>query len=378
MHRHRLLIRIVLFLLVIGAAGCAGLPVTGSLPGNVTIAEVSSVDEDSPFAFAAGGGTVAFANGGLRIRDLASGRELPVSADAPTALSWSPDGAKLAAAFSAGGGSVLRLFDREGAVQAETRVPGRVNALAWGAPPEVMAFVVTRQVYRFGTNLAEVLHRWDGKGKPTSTPLSETTLMPASLPMQEQIIRNNLTFAVSPLHDEILYTRLYAPPAFTPYLKLILRNLENGREREVGTASPFSAGGLFSGSGDWIVYGEGESESRQIDPWRDKNLLTFSSPGRTLALSPSGHYLLLDGHLYRDGQQIATFPSECNGAFAPQGGRLAIRYGKRLYLVDLPADGPVPPLDPAGAERLRQLRKWLSEGLITVQEYRTTVERKSP
>jgi hypothetical protein len=84
---------------------------------------------------------------------------------------------------------------------------------------------------------------------------------------------------------------------------------------------------------------------------------------------------LLDGHLYREGREIASFPAESVGVFASRGGQMALRYGGRLYLVmNLPEEPGAPP-DPAVAARLRQLHKWLSEGLISAQDYRKALEK---
>jgi hypothetical protein len=377
MGRYAPFFRSIPYLFLIVAAGCAHLPVTGTLPDTARITELTRVDADSPFALDAAGESVAFVDGGLRLKELASGNERPLSADAPTALAWSPDGKQLVAAFSQVQETVLRLYDRQGNVLSQGRLAGRVNSLAWRSSSEILAFVVKQRVYRFGAHLAQLLYRWDGKSEPAPTPLHETTLMPAFMQQWEGVMQRTLTFALSPLDDEIIYARLYAPPAFAPYLKLTLRHLESGTEREIADVSLLSAGGAFPGDGEKIVYGDGERESWLFDPWGNRALSTMPSPGRALALSPSGRYLLLDGHLYREGREIASFPAESVGAFASRGGRLALRNGGRLYLVtNLPEELATPP-DPAVAARLRQLHKWLSEGLISAQDYRKAMEKKA-
>ncbi len=367
--------RSILCLFFIAAAGCARLPVTGVLPDTARVTDLASVEAGSPFALDARGETVAFANGGLMVKDVTSGEERKVSADLPTVLAWSPDGKELAAAFSQGDETVLRRYDRQGNALAQARVSGRVNGLAWRPSSEILAFAVKQRVYSFGANLAEVLYRWDGKGEPSTTALQETTLLPAIAKRWQGAIQHVLTFAVSPLDDEIVYARFYAPPAFDPYLKIILRHLESGREREVATASLLAAGAIFSRDGEEVVCGDGERETRLLDPWGDRTVATFPSPGRTLALSPAGRYLLLDGRLYREGREIAAFPAQSVGAFASGGGRLALRYGDRLYLVTTLPEEPAAPRDPAAAARLRQLHKWLSEGLVSPKDYRKAVEK---
>jgi len=368
----------IIFLFGLLVSGCSHLPVQGALPESVRITEVSRVDAESPFAFDPAGENLALVDGGLRLKNIASGAETRVGAETPTALAWSPDGSRLAAAFPVAKESALRLYDRHGRLQAETRLGGRVSALFWLSSSEILAFAVTRLDYSFGANIAEILYRWDGTGAANTVSLQQTTLMPGYLRQWEGIFQRALTFSVSPLHDEMLYNRLFAPPAFSPYLKLMLRSLSSGKEREVAAVSLLSAGGVFSGDGESIVYGEGEGESRQLDPWGERIIATIHSPGRSLALSPSGRYLLADGRLFRQGKEVASFPPESAGAFSPRGGMLALRYGERLYLVaKLPDDAPSSP-DATTAEQLRQLHGWVSEGLITPREYLTTRQRTIP
>lgn len=374
MGRYSRFTRSILCLFFIAAAGCTHLPVTGLLPDTSRISELARVDADSPFALDADGETVAFVNRGLTLQGLNTGNRRLVSADRPTALAWSPDGKLLAAAFYLENIAVLRLYDQQGEVRAQARLAGRANALAWRSSSSILVHAVQQRVYSFGANLAGVLYSWDGKSEPVPTPLYETTLMPAFYRQWEGTLQRTLTFSISPLNNEILYTRLYSPPAFTPYLKLMLRHLEGGTEREIAIASLNSAGGIFLRSGEQIIYGDGEKESQLFDPWGDRTVSTLPSPGRSLALSPSGSYLLLDGHLYRDGKEIASFPSGSVGVFSHRGGRLAIRYGERLYLIANLPEKPAVPLDPVMADRLRQLHKWLSEGLISAQDYRKARE----
>lgn len=377
LHRPRVAVRLMFPLFFAWITGCAHLPMTGALPDGARITEVARVDAAAPFALDPQGELIAYGSAGLTLKELGSGHDRPVAAPAPTALAWSPDGKQLAASFLLGEESVLKLCDRQGGVLKETRLAGRVKSLVWRSSTEILAFAVQQRNFSFGSRLTELLYRWDGTGKPAETILHETTLMPATLRRWGDMLLRPLTFSLSPLGDEILYPRLHAPPLFTPYLQLVLRNLDGGAELEVAEVSLHSAGGAFSGDGEWLLYGDGEGESRLFDPWGKQLLAAFPTPGRSVALSPSGRYLLLDGRLYRDGKEIASFPAASAGAFSATGGRLLIRYGERLYLVNGLPDEPPVPIGPAERDRLRQLRKWREEGLITDTEYRASRKRMS-
>jgi hypothetical protein len=369
--------RWLLLPLLVFITGCAvaHLPMTGSLPDGVLLAEGVDVDAHTPVAFDPKGECIAFADNGLRIRDTDTGRERLVSSGTPISLAWSRDGKQLAAAFVQGKDTVVRLYERQGSLQAETLIYGRVTGLAWCGTSDLLVFAVRFRQYTFGAHLGEVLYRWDGRNTPAETPLYEATLKPVTMRQWGDLFQRTLSFRLSPLQDEILYIHLHDPPAFIPYMKLVLRNLVSGKEREVAEITLSSSGAVFSGDGEYILYGDGEKESQKMDPWGMRVLSTIPTPGMEIALSPAGRYFLLDGRLYRDGKEIAAFPVGTSGVFAEQGGRLALLNGERLYLVsglleDMPA-----PASPAVTTRIKELRRWLSEGLLTVREYRSAREK---
>ncbi|HJW08178.1 MAG TPA: hypothetical protein VJ483_01015, partial [Holophagaceae bacterium] len=163
-----------------------------------------------------------------------------------------------------------------------------------------------------------------------------------------------------------------------PQLKLVLRQLGSGRERTLTSVELDCGGASFSGAGDCILYGTGLAESRLVDPWEDRVLSSLPVPGRHVAMSPSGRTLLLDGQLFREGRRLASFPSGCTGIFAREGADLYLMHQGRLYRIsNLPAD-PAVRLDEAEAGRVRQLRSWLSEGLITSADYHAQRVKAAP
>lgn len=356
----------------------SGLPVSGSLPAGAVVIDVAKLDGDGPVAVDAAGARIAYADRGLWAQDLATGARHRIDPRVPRDLAWSPDGQTLAAAFDREDTCQLQLFNAEGAPTNQASVPGRSAGLAWRADGALLSLTLRLDPHRFGTTLAQVLHQWDGHAAPTSTSLGETTLMPGLAAKLEGGLARRLTFTLSPLQDELLYYRLYNPPALPPQLKLQLRHLGNGRERTLAKVELDCGGAAFSGAGDRILYGTGLAESRLVDPWEDRVVATLPVPGRAVALSPSGRTLLLDGQLFRDGRRLASFPPECTGTFTRGGGDLYLVHRSRLYRVSkLPVD-PVARLDEAEATRIRQLRSWLSEGLISFEDYRAQRAQAAP
>ena len=343
-------------------------PMARTLPVGLRLVKVAEREPETPFAVHPSGEKVAYLRYGLRVQDLDSGAERVLDPTSPTALAWAPDGKVLAAAFVQNEKTTLRLFF-EGEAKAETRIQGRVTALAWSAGPNLLAFSIRQEAFRFGTRLTEVLFRWNGKAAPTETVLCDTTMLPATAAKWAATFPHTLTFALSPLQDEILYSRLHNPPAYDPRLKVMLHHLDSGQERLITEASMGSGGGVFSGQGDRVLVGDGLATSRLLDPWEGKELYTLPVAGRRAALSTSGHYSLLDGRLYREGVLFATFPGDCVGSFSPQGGTLFLAQGGHLYRLSGLAENTCLPMEPQNVSRLQKWRKWLSEGLVTSAEY---------
>jgi len=368
----------VLFLLGIVTGGCAHLQMNGTLPPGATVADIGRCDEHAPFDLDAQGERIAFADGGLKVYGAESGRSHTISPDSPCALAWSPDGRRIAAAFCRDNAGSLRIYGEGGELQAEAEVPGRITGLAWRSATEILAFNVRMTQFSFGANLAEIIVQWDGAGKPKEVASTDSTLKPVTIKQWNDVFTHRLAFRLSPQRDEILYASVNDPPAFTPYLRIVLHNLESGKGREIAKASLDSGGGVFWGAGKAVLVGDGESGSQVLDPWGDKVVRTIPSPGRELAVSPGGRYLMLDGALYREGSRAVTFQETCRALFSAAGGRLAMVCDNRLYLVSgLEEKLPAQPGSGESA-RLKELRKWLSEGLITFQDYRRSGEGTVP
>ena len=173
---HVLNLCLALFLLGTVTGGCAHLQMNGVLPSGATVADIGRCDVHAPFDLDAKGEKIAFADGGLRVLTVGSGRSRLISPDSPCALAWSPDGRRIAAAFCRDKAGSLRIYGVEGDLLAEVGTPGRISGLAWRSMTEILALDVRMTQFSFGTNLAEIILQWDGAGEPKALASIDSTL----------------------------------------------------------------------------------------------------------------------------------------------------------------------------------------------------------
>ncbi len=366
---------IFLLLQCIITGGCTHLQMRGVLPSGASVSDISNCDANAPFDLDMKGENIVFADSGLKIQNLVSGRSRMICPDTPSALAWSPDGRRIAAAFSRGKDGTLRLYGFEGELQAEVKVSGNISSLAWRSTTEVLAMNIHVTQFSFGANLTEALLQWDGVSDPKRLIFYDNTLKPSTVKLGKDYLIGRLTFKLSPLGDEVLFVNVLDPPLFPTYFRIFLHNIDSGKAREIAKVSLDSGGGAFLGAGESILFGDGENRSQISDPWNDIILRTIPTPGREVAVSSGGRYMMLDGNLYFEGTRTASFQEICRSDFSDFGGLMAVECGDRLYIVsglkeDLPAQ-----LQPKEIARIKGLRKLLSEGLITPQDYRRSLEK---
>lgn len=355
-------------------AGCASIPDHTPLTHGLHLDLVGRVDQNSPLAWRHDAESIAYVRGKLVIAHLATGERTMIDA-APSAIAWSPDGAMLATAAAQGESTVLHIYDMRGTVMDETVVPGHVAKISWRPGSDLMAATLSLERFSFGSNLRVQLQRWNRGAPPSATVLSDVTIMPARAHRQLQNYLDSFSFDLSPFTDEIAFTRFVEPPNFPSYMKVVVRHLGSGAEKETPGVKNDAAGVVFSADGEHLVYGDGAGTIKELAHWTGAVRDILPTPGRTLALSPSDRYLFADGRLYLDGIEIAAFPPECDAAFAPDGSKLLLRCGESLSLLSGLSQSPPPVVAPAAREALLNLRKWRSEGLVSDQEYQTSKQR---
>lgn len=365
-----------LFALIPG--GCVALTATPPLVPPVQVVATTAAAPASPLAWSADGAWLAYVADDVCLLPAAGGppRKL-VTTTRPTSLAFSPDGETLALAVTLTDGkeTLLRRYRvADGQLLGEARVAGECSGLFWLHGDEVLATQSLLSRFKFGDNHVIRLVRWSAAGELREIMVSERIFMPATF----QVLGGNLAALtkprLSPWRDEVLLGVLRDPPAFPPYLELVVVPLGGGPARKVAELAPQGSGADYRGDGSEVLIADGGTLSVQ-DVWRDtRRSLPVKGRGE-LTVSPGGRYLLLGGALYRETTLVTRFPAEVRGAFGA-GGRLALLHGGRLHLVAGLDDPPSFAL-PAESERQRllQLRQLRGKGLINHDDYLEQKER---
>jgi WD40 repeat protein len=349
-------------------AGCTAALQNSKLPEGFAIRSIARVDAGAPFAVNRTGAVAAMAGGALQVIDLSGGTGRRIAPAPATDLCFSPKGERLAAAFATNDKSLLRLFDLQGKVLAEAIITGRVTSIGWRSEKELLATVLVMRRYSFGSELTGLLYRWNGEAPPAATPLSSVTARPQIAQLPEATLFGSLSMALSPYGDEIAYSTLKDPPLFTPYLRIAVRHIDTGAEREVAQ-SPIGSGGLlYAPDGESLLVGETRGLSRRLSLPDGREIYAWPASGDQTALSPSGSYAFMDGRLYQGGREITWLP-EARGAFLPDGSGLVISQDRTLSLITGLNDRQPPGLQ-GNLERILELRRLRMLGLITDKEFK--------
>lgn len=356
-------------------AGCAA-TLPAQLPEGFLVQPIARSDADAPFDAARNGALATVAQGTVELTD-ALGKSVSLGQTGATALSFSPAGDRLAVTLPEPNGTLLRILDRGGKLLGETRIHGKVTSIVWRSEKELLAGAVSIRRRSFGAQMTSHLFQWDGNAAPLATVLNDVTLRPQVGNLPDDLLYNQLIIAVSPYGDEIAYTTLKDPPLFAPYLKVLVRNIEAGTVSEVGQAPIGKGKVVYTPDGESLVIGDANDATHRVSLPEGKELESWSTPANNPAVSRSGRYLLLDGHLYQKGKEIASFPPESRGAFLADGSGLVVSYRGNLYLVSGLKDSAAPAL-PGDLERRLKVRRLRSQGLINDQEYRKQLEKKEP
>jgi hypothetical protein len=351
-------------------AGCAGLPVSRPLPVGMSSEPIISA-VGPPFTVDAAGERLAYVRDGLWIGTVTTKTEQQFSETPPIALAWSPDGTRLAAAFPAKENSLIRLFAPDGTKLGETELKGAVGDLAWPSAKELLIASVVKSDYGFGSDYQQMLTSWDGSSQPVGVRVHNATLRPGTTKKLGAAYAQAFTLAVSPMGDEIVFTRQHDPPEFKTYRRVMLRHLDSGREREIMNIAQDSSTPLFIGSDDQLLVADGITIKR-VTPWQNASTVILPVTGRALATSPGGKYLLVDGQLLQGDQIITRFPETVIGRFTAMGSQLFVLHNGTIYQIKgLTAD---PAIIPSGDAliKLRTLRDWRMQGLITPADFEKT------
>jgi len=375
MFRQRLTLLVAAAVAVLALlSACRTLPIDGRLPEGLSAEKITSVDEESPFALSPDGNVVAIVSSGLKIFHIALKEQIALSGDSPEKLAWSPFGNFLAAIFRKDGKSTLIIYDQHGIPIAEAIIDDALTALGWLSEDEVFAGGIKVKEYKFGSNYRSILYRWNpGRSIPAASDLRNTTIQPSTYSSWKAALSRGPLIEPVGQSAQILYLQPAAPPLFAPYYRLIIRDIDTGKELESGNVSLNSEGGSFSADGETLLIGDGIVSTKLYNPWSEETLFTGATPGKSSALSPDGATWFADGSLFRNSKMVTALAPGV-ARFTPDGSRLIIRSGGSLYMVSglKPAEGAL--FVPSLTAKISKLRSMRVQGLVTPAEYKETLK----
>ena len=355
---------------------CQTLPLNGKLADGLVAEKFRSVDKDSPFALSPDGNVIAIVSSGLKMVHIPSKEHLSLGEMSPYKLAWSPFGNSLAALYAKEGGSSIVIYDQQGFPVAESTVAARLTDLGWLSEDELLAGGVRVKSFKFGSNYQSLYFSWKpGRDVPVENALRDTTLRPSTFAAWQTLLERGPMLDLAAQSGTLLYLQPVDPPMYSPYYKLIMKDLASGKELEIASVDFQSAGGKFSADGEKILYGDGKGTTLLFNPWSEELLRKTATAGRNPALSPEGENWASDGALFRNGAAVMPLAEGAVVQFSTDGSRAAIRSGKELYLLSgmKAADGIM--FVPAVAEKISKLRSMRLQGLVTPQEYQENLLR---
>lgn len=375
MYRSAILV-ITAFISMLSLTACRTLPISGKLPDGMTAEKVASVDNGSAFALSPDGNVVAMVSGGLKLLHIPSKESLPLDERVPVKLAWSPFGYFLAAIYVKDGQSSIAIYDQHGIPIAEPPVKAALTSINWLSDDELIAGGVRFTNYKFGSNYQSLFYSWKpGRNMPLENSLRDTTLQPATLAAWKPQLERGPMLDVPAQSGTLLYLHPVDPPVFTPYYKLIMRDLASGQELELASVSFNSDGGSFSADGEKVLYGDGNGATLLYNPWTEEFLRKTVASGRKPALSPEGENWVVDGSFFRKDGAVIPLAEGAEADFSIDGSRIMLRSEGALYLLTglQPAEGTL--FVPAIAEKVARLRSMRAQGLVTAKEYKENLQR---
>lgn len=371
--------RNLLLFIIILLGGCAAvspaLPVIDS-PAGLTTDAMPSAPVDGALALSADGVLLARSYNGLELQHLDGTRPQRLSQDVPDSLCWSFDDSRLAAGFHTADGGLVQIFDRQGVLQRELRVDGRIARLRW-TREGLWGAVISRRDFSFGSRIKAHLVRFDEKWERQGFKLYETTITPATLKRLQQGVYRSFDFDISPFGDEILYSRLYAPPAFGATRQLVLHHLLSGAEHQIATLPLRGGRGLLADDGETALIDDGQGVIRRQRLWGKQQVVERWS-GEGLDYVAGRRLLLAGNRFYLDGKLQFVLPAGSHARFAAGGRFLLVDWQNHRYFVRgyvLP-DRSVLPAEKV--DKLRQLRRLRSRELIDNAEFQRALKRLLP
>jgi hypothetical protein len=360
-----------LFLLSACISQINALPVEGI--GQFTVVPLAKSFNLDSAEVSVDGRLVAWGDNYLNLYNVATQNNKHLLRTHPDALCWSPDGTLLAAVVPAEGESHLYVFDRSGTTVYDEPLPGRVGRLQWPDAGDLTAGVIKHKTYTFGTHITGQLLHWDERWRVSKTLLYETTITPATAFLLAGQLHETLDFDISAFGDEVLYTRLFAPPAFAAERYLVLQNIQTSDETRITTLPLLTGKGRLAYDGESVLVTSGLGMVSQRDLWSPDLLQTWT--GNLLGYDASLGLLLTDNKLFKDQQLLLKLPLDSLARLSTGGQFLLIKWQKHLYLLTGYPAHKIQMLSEPKMLKIKKLRRLRSRGLIEQNEYQQSRER---
>lgn len=375
MYRATIMLIISLLSMVLLTA-CQTLPLNGPLPDGLKAEKIESVDRGAAFALSPDGNLVAIGSDEPKLLHIPLKEEVSLGERVPLKLAWSPLGYSLAAIYATAEGSSIVVYDQYGIAISEEAFEVRLTDLGWLSEDELVAGGARVKSYKFGHNYQTVFFRWQpGRGSPVENLLRDSTLQPVTLAKAQNQLQRGPMLEISPQAEALLYLHPVDPPVFTPYYKLIMKDLASGKELEIASVGFTSGGGKFSADGERILYSDGRGTTLLYNPWTEEIISKANTAGAAPALSPEGEQWICDGTLYRQDGTAIPLAEGAVAQFSTDGSKAIIRGGRGLYELSglKPATGTM--FVPAVAEKVAKLRSLRLQGLVTPAEYKESLQK---
>lgn len=367
----------VSFLLIgIFLAACSTTPIKRALPEGLTLDAVATIDKGTPFAVSPDSNLVALVRNSLQYYHAPSKEYLPVDERVPVKLAWSTRGFSLAALYVHGDEGRIVVYNQNGILLAETPVHARLTGLSWLSDDELLVAGNRTKAYKFGVTYQSLVFRWEpGRDLPTEQVLRDTTLRVQTYAAWKDVLDHGPILATPSQSPVILYLHPIDPPMFTPYYRLIMRDLDSRKEQEIASVGFNSGGGRFSADGEKILYGDGSGTTFLLNPWTEEVLARLPYPGIRLAFSPEGESWIIDGAVSINSNMVTSMSSGVEAEFFRDGSTIYFRDGVELYSLSGIKSSAGTMFVPEIAEKVRKLRSMKLQGVLTPQDYKESMAR---
>lgn len=336
----------------------ASLTLSPNHPPLQPVAEMAATDH---FAWRPDGLAAAFIRGSLRVVDLARGNTEDTGLKGVQSISWGTPG--LSAAVSTPQGYRVILLEPHGHEQVIASGAGTVVDQQW-REGRLYALVLRNKYYSFGINQRSYLLIWQQGESSRETLLADVTLKPTTPKRVGARFTYGSYLRVSPFGDEIIYSRMHDPPAFSPEYRVFVYHLTAETERQLGRHALGDGTTILLPDGEHALLSDGKVKVERLPIWGEGRRKIYDSP--TSELAAAGELIYHAGSLSRGGETLWSLVPGGKVFFSPDAARLAILTQGYLYIADV--QGRIPPLK-SDPQRLK-LRRLRALGLISDQDYR--------